>query len=296
VACACLCDHSTCSRFGDCGCPQLRQDWKQHCCCGSEPYLIWTNSCWDGNHAHGSAGGDAPLTVRFDSTGKYGSIDKTLSVFVTGQSDPIEVGLRGQTYTEIALSPNPVDFGSIRIGRSRVVKATLARTDGRPLHVARVELPGDLHAKVEYSSSGSASLSIQVAAGQLPGNETKNAIVWTDDAAQPEIQVPVCGVITGEYGCSPSVVNFGLVHPNEEVSKTISVTGPEAAQIRIGGLPKDVQASILHSSDDRSVIRVSYRSKGGMRTILNDHVVLYTPSNKQPSILLPVLAAGSDPS
>lgn len=235
-----------------------------------------------------------PLTVRFDSHAKRGPVGQNVLLFVAGhESTPVTIPVGGTVVEELALSSPSLALGTLRCQTSKTGTLTLTRRDGSPLRILRVQAPSHIHARAEPLAPNAARLVVSLHAPSVPGRHQDTLTVHTDDAAMPEVTVPVEYSVTGEFVARPKEINFGAVTDGKAVRANVKISGPNEATLRVTKTPDGMTATVQQTGKGAWVLETNYTPKGGKSQLVNSQIIIKTDNATQPEIIVPVLAAVS---
>jgi hypothetical protein len=240
-------------------------------------------------------GSKAQVTVQFDSHGKYGQIDKSVFLFVAGESKPVQISLTGETYVETKFSPSVLNFGQLKVGDFRTSQVSFRRSDGRPLRIIKVQSSNDLRTVITNQDSGNALLSVTLNADHTARPISENVSVYTDDATLPKVDIHTYGNVIGEYNASPDVINFGEVALGKATTQSIVIRGPSVNKLQIESMPAYIKAGFTNKQNDReSTVVLTLNPDRITGKVLNSKLVISTQNREQPTLTFLILAAVSD--
>ena len=244
------------------------------------------------------ARGSVPLAVTFDSSGRPGAIEKQVSIFITETPDePITLSLGGTVKTEWRVSPSGIlELGTIPGGETKTATVSIHRVSGGAVAFAKPLASDGVRATITPDAGFKvATVSVMAVASRLPGAKQVTMTLTPTDVSLPSVLIPVSYTASGQFITSPDLLNFGLVSKS---SKTVELTailstvvpGPPP-DFRVVSAPKGVSARVERSSDAQATLHVTI-SPGAFLSgsVLNERIVIATGSEKQPRIVVPVLA------
>ena len=246
------------------------------------------------------AHGFAPLDVAFDSTGRPGTIEKQVSIFTRESPDaPVVFTLGGTVKSEWQVSPSEtLNLGTIAGGDTKTAIVAVSRVSGGAVSFAKPVPVSGVSAVVSPNADAkTATVRVTVAAPRVPGSHKETVTLTPTDADLPAVKLQVAYTATGPFAATPDVVNFGLVGTNAALlEKTVTVAATAATgtvpKLTVVSAPKGVAVRVESAPSGKVTLRVML-SPGALSvgSVLNERIVLATGSEKQPQIVVPVLAA-----
>jgi len=130
----------------------------------------------------------APITVRFDSTGKRGDITKVFWVFVPGRKEPAaSVSIVGRITNDIRVTPLQISVNDIsHAGQVRGI-LNLKRVSGHALHVLTCCGKSLLSYKCTSVCPGEVDIEFAFVRSNLAGGHTVCLSISTDDPDMPTV-------------------------------------------------------------------------------------------------------------
>ena len=250
------------------------------------------------------AHGFAPFVITFDSANRRGTIDKQITIFTQEYpSEPLSVTLGGTVKGEWQILPSSaLDFGDVPGGSTKTMTVNVSRISGGVVSL--------LPLSAESASSASASVApiinpknatirISVTAPRSPGAKQETVLLSPKDTNLPPLRLEVSYNAVGQFRVEPDVINFGLVNKSgttAEQNLTVStvVVGNAVPALRFTSVPKGVAVRAEQSSNGQTLMHVALSlSALSSGSVLNERIVIATGSEKQPQIVVPVLAVAS---
>jgi hypothetical protein len=176
-------------------------------------------------------GGGAVIEVLFDTAGASGYQSKTVSVYSNDPAQPVAtLTLTGRVTADIAADPPQLYVGHLRRGQAAFNSLSLTGEAA----VTSVETTGEV---IDSTLSGAASggKRVQVAAKKSAalGRFEETITVRTGSHRQPQLSIPVTGIVDGDIVASPAQLNFGLTAPDARASRVVGLQNRGSRPMRV---------------------------------------------------------------
>lgn len=209
-----------------------------------------TVASYDKEIAPGQTG---KVRVAVDTATFSGAIAKGVTVFTNDPATPqMELTIRAQVEPFIKAKPGYARFLTVQ-GESKegTIVQTLWTPDGSPMKIVRVESPYPF-LKVDFHEAKPEerlkeieqpqwkvvmSLSNDAPVGPL----TEPVKVYTENAKQKLVQIPVSGFVRPIVAVTPPIANFGQVTIKEPLRKSLNVKSFATEPIKLTGAQSSVQ-------------------------------------------------------
>ena len=226
---------------------------------------------------------EAPLTVRFDSSGRNGAIRQAILLRAGGET--LSVPLIGTVVQNYRLSADAVEMTS---GKEATV--ILSRRDGKSITLSSVETPGGIVA----TRTAFATDTVRVGLRRAPNSGTQPVGQYTEPVRLhlggdlPAIlTVAASWTIPSRYSVAPTLLNLGSVKPQSTTTRTVTVSGVGASHLCIENAPTGFTAKVAPQGANRATITVS----GTVTTaVLHDALILATGNASEPRLRIPLVA------
>jgi len=182
-------------------------------------------------------GEQGKIVAAFNTHAFTGQRGATVTVtFDQPQWAEVQLQVKGYIRTDVVLSPNYVNFGSVAEGAASEKKIQIAyagRNDWKitgvksnsPLVTATVKEISRQNGRVNYE------LDVKLAEGAPKGYLNDQLVLLTNDRRATQFPVNVEGRIVPELSVSPALLMLGTLQPKQKVTKQIVVKGFEPFKI-----------------------------------------------------------------
>jgi len=187
-----------------------------------------------------AAGSSASFSVIFDPA-SAASDSGTLSITSDASNSSLSMTLSGTGVTDGTLSLNPasVALGSVLTGGSQKQLVTLTNTGGSSVNLSQASVSG-----AGFSLSGlttpltltaSQSTSFYVVFSPQSSGAVTGAVVFSSDASNPSLNLPVSGtgLAPGSLSPNPSSVDFSNVKVGSSQSTQVTLTNSSGASVTV---------------------------------------------------------------
>jgi len=178
-------------------------------------------------------GGSAAADVLFDTARASGHQSKTVSVYSNDPSQPvITLTLTGRVTAELAAEPPHLYVGHLGRGETARNGVSLSGIAG----ITAVEAAGKVIEATLISAAASdrgKHIQVRVRKSAPLGRFEDTITVHTNSARQPQLNVPVTGVVDGDIVASPAQVSFGQTTPGARASRVIELQNRGDRPIRV---------------------------------------------------------------
>lgn len=236
-------------------------------------------------------GQTVPLRVRFDSSGKPGSINKHVLLFLAEYPDhPIEVPLSGHVTQIFCASPNALSLGTVRLGSVATSHLTLSRLDGNPLKAVGLKSAG-LQTAVQTVNAETSRITVSVHAPDLPGTYQETVTLGVNNSSVPRFSVPITFQVPSVYHLAPETINYGMVRMGQDRQAQVHISGADVRRLKLASAPAGVTTVLKQVSNTECLLTANYAVKGEHSHLLNSQIILKTENTAQKTIAVPVYAA-----
>jgi len=170
-------------------------------------------------NAAGSFSGS--LTLTSDAS------DSSASITLKGTGMPVTAG-------QLTLNPTAEDFGTVTVGNSQSVSASLTNTGGSSVTISQIAIGGTgftmsgITAPLTLAAGQNATFSVTFTPSG-PGTASGNVTI-TSDASNPNLTLPLSGtgtLVVGQLGVTPTTLAAGsiAVGASGTVSGSLSASG-----------------------------------------------------------------------
>lgn len=140
----------------------------------------------------------------------------------------------------VAVSAADFDFGTIYQGESVRHAFAFANKGNAPLVIEKVSSSCGCTAALASANTLAPGESGEIQASfdstRFRGSVSKTVYLYTNDPAQPMVQLHLRGSVREEVSIEPQQVHFGVVTPKRAVRSTVSLVNQGKADIRLAGL------------------------------------------------------------
>jgi hypothetical protein len=175
------------------------------------------------------------LTLRFDQPA-FVVVDLNLTCFIRG---------------DIVMNPGQIDFGIVRRDKLTPAALTLTYAGGRSdwevtkMNTKSSKVKAELR---ELNRTADGQINYTLTATLQPGISNgyfrDEITLVTNDQQSPTIPISVVANIASSVSVTPSIINFGGVHPGQSVAKTVLVRSAEPFSItKLSPSSESIQAS-----------------------------------------------------
>jgi hypothetical protein len=240
-------------------------------------------------------GGTSKVTAKLSLAGRYGALDKKVSVESNDPAKPsFMLALRGTVFSPIDVSPDRVTFSPTPPGTTSTSEVVLAAAGTNVFKVTQVKSssPAFLAETATVEDGKKYKIIVRTALGGQQGYVNGQVTVTTDHPSRQSILIPLSAAVLGEI----------MVYPGEIVI-AMSGTGPvvRAINLKPGTAPPFEVVSVEPPSKDMKVQVLPYMDKGHRIVIENivpdaslagKSVKITTSSEKMKEIVVPFRLLG----
>jgi hypothetical protein len=244
-------------------------------------------------------GGSGELKVDFVTGHSKGGTNYTIAL-QTNVPDKEFVYLTVSGVIEgcIDIAPNPLQIGDIMSGEILQRTVTIVDPGHGRLAIKKLVPSSDrISAKIiseNVTEEGRRKLKllITIKIPETLGNLDESIIVYTNDVRQPKLQILIKGTVVGDLLVFPKEFFFGVVRNGENISREITISARNGANIKILNVTSDsefVTVHVIPQDSGKYLIKAKFEPKGFKGTF-KSNIVVRTTSQKQPSISIPIYA------
>lgn len=140
----------------------------------------------------------------------------------------------------VAVSAPDFDFGTVYQGENVRHAFTFTNKGSAPLVIEKVSSSCGCTAALASAKSLAPGESGEIQASfdstRFRGSVSKTVYLYTNDPAQPMVQLQLRGNVREEVTIEPQQVHFGAVTPKRTVRSTVSLSNQGKAEVRLDGL------------------------------------------------------------
>jgi cytoskeletal protein CcmA (bactofilin family) len=176
------------------------------------------------------------IKASFDSKGYQGNVEKTITVESNDPSSPsVRLSLRGTVVSDITVTPQAINFGSLTKGRPvPPALLTISLREGARFKVTGVAADSDRVVMKKIKDTKREFVYEVALAEKLPvGRVFGQITVTTDNEASRDIVVPYHAVVQGAVRADPQVVILGQVTPGTKVVRTVHLRSDDAVELAV---------------------------------------------------------------
>jgi len=188
-------------------------------------------------------GGSANVNVTYSpatavTTAASLTFSATGSLRTSARVSLVGTGISGAT-ASLSVTPGSVNFGSVQVGATATVPATLTNSGNSPSTISRASVTG-----TGFSLNGLA-LPMTLQAGQavtfsllfVPPTATSDSgnVALANDSPQPTLSINLTGtgVSAGGLAVSPTSVNFGSVQVGSQAASNVTISNSGGQTVNV---------------------------------------------------------------
>jgi hypothetical protein len=178
------------------------------------------------------------ILAKFNTASFLGPRGATLTVtFDKPYFAEVQLQVRGYIRDDVMLNPGSADFGVVNEGSpgAKQIVVSHAGDDDWRIVTARCATPYLSATAAEVSRGGgqvSYRLTVRLDQGAPAGDFAEHVVLGTNDPQEPQLTVPVTGIVEAGVSVSPAPLFMGLVEPGQKVTKQLVVRGRQPFQVR----------------------------------------------------------------
>lgn len=194
------------------------------------------------------------VRVSVDTMTFSGAIAKGVTVFTNDPATPqMELTIRAQVEPFIKAKPGYARYLTVQgENKEGTIVQTLWTPDGSPMKIVKVESPYPF-LKVEFHEAKPEErlkeveqqqqwkVEMHLANDAPVGALTESVKIYTDNAKQKLVQIPVSGFVRPIVAVTPPIANFGQITITEPLRKSINVKSFATEPIKLTGTQSSVQ-------------------------------------------------------
>jgi len=132
------------------------------------------------------------------------------------------------------------DFGTVYQGETVRHVFTFTNSGNAPLSVEKVSsscgCTAALASAKVLAPGASGEIQTSFDSTRFRGNVSKTVYLYTNDPAQPMVQLQIKGKVQAEVSLEPQLVNFGTVTPKRTVKSTVKLFNQGPREVQLEGL------------------------------------------------------------
>ncbi len=223
--------------------------------------------------------------------------DKNESIFVYSnvpKQPPVELKLYAQVVSEITIIPSELVFSDLSFGHEMTRQVTLINSKDKDFRVDKIVTGSpNLIARISSQIAGKVVVSVTVNSAVPVGHFSGNLKIYTNNKIVPVLDLPVSGDVQGSLSATPDRLFFGVVKKGENLTRTITISGPENLKFSI--LKVESQVKGLSFKVETVTKGTQYKIYALLNSAkadkeISDRVIVHTDFPRQPTMTIPVFA------
>lgn len=178
-------------------------------------------------------------------------------------SAEVQLQVRGQILTEIAVNPNFVNLATVNQGQPAEKTVSITRTGRRDWKIndvrcANTNFEVEVLEKSRTLSSVTYDLKVRLKNSAPAGAINDQLVLVTNDDRMPQFPIQVQGEVKPEISVTPSLWMAGSLNPGNEIKKALVIRNNSQKPFKILNIISDDQAITFRPLDPSAPAKATY--------------------------------------